>query len=1036
MQFLIMRKRRIEQNQIGGALSRYCALLAVAVLVSSVCLPFRAFADDSDVISPNGSDVDVLGPMPGQPAGGTLTPSYTGTNVPSNQAPQLSSLPSSPYKIYLDFTGATINSWAGFSPGTLTPYDQDGDPTTFSPSEIQSIDQIWARVAENYSPFNVDVTTIDPGNYGTNKAVRIVISGSGSWYGTPAGGISQVGSFHDTNINANTNGTVFVFPGWLANGTAKYVGIAASHEAGHAFGLVHQSTYNGNVKTAEYGPGTWPGDPNHPFSTPGTGYKSPIMGLGYYADRALWWYGQSSTSANIYQDDVSIISANVFGYRPINPNVSIGTALSFADTTGNIAAAGIIRKTTDQYYYSFTTPGGPANINMDVARFVDSNGSPSVIGMLDSKLQLFDSSGNLIMSAGTAAAPSNPILDASLSMSLSGGVYYVAAESIGNYGDIGQFTMNGSIVPPGPPVLGLSNPLNATIITGGTGTLGISIGNTAAPFNNSLNYSVSAALTSGTAALGTLTPASGTVAAGSSQFATIAATSTVIGSHIVGFLAADLGGSSGTQSASATLTVVDHAQPTLTASNPSQPVVIVGAQGVTSNLTLSNGSSGQANLAPLDVSATGTGVSGPVGGQVVASGLQQSYTGTLNTSALGPQNQTFKITAGDDHTLPGASPPSDLAAGVNFTVMDHANASFSATGAQTTATLNFGGLLQGAAVSPQSFTVYNVAANTTPALTSNLKLTGFSASGDNVLGTNLAAFGNLSAGSGNTFSATIDTSHMTTTGLNTVTMDATQLLDDSTLPGAGGNNNGTLTLVLAGTVGAAAADNSNSPSSFGPPLAAAVPQGGSYAGLKSQAVTTSGTGGGGLLAGTSATILAGSASTAANAQMAWRTGTAGPPGQADGVLSDVVKVSLPAVDSQTHNGTAHTDVYVMQLSYDPAAAAVRTGMSEQAAAEAGLIQLDYLDPGPDAMPYTNDDEWELAVEGNIGSLDRQFEGLGAWNGDTRLGDYGVDVNSHTVWAVVDHGGDFAVVPEPSAIALLATAAAVIMMYRARHIGGR
>jgi hypothetical protein len=263
-------------------------------------------------------------------------------------------------------------------------------------------------------------------------------------------------------------------------------------------------------------------------------------------------------------------------------------------------------------------------------------------------------------------------------------------------------------------------------------------------------------------------------------------------------------------------------------------------------------------------------------------------------------------------------------------------------------------------------------------------------------------------------------------------------LDDSVLPGAGGNNNGTLTLVLTGTVEAAAADNSKSPSSFGPALSAPVAAGGSYAGLRSQTVTTTGTGGGAPLAGTSATILAGTASAAANVQMAWRTSTAGAPGPAtDTALGDVVKISgLPVVDSQTHNGTPHTDVYVLQMSYDPAAAAVRTGLSELAAAQAGLIQLDYLDPGPDATPYTIDDEWELAVQGNIGSHNQKFVGAGAWNGDMELGDWGVDVTSHTAWAVVDHPGDFEVVPEPSAIALLAAAAASIMMYRIRRIGGR
>ncbi len=124
------------------------------------------------------------------------------------------------------------------------------------------------------------------------------------------------------------------------------------------------------------------------------------------------------------------------------------------------------------------------------------------------------------------------------------------------------------------------------------------------------------------------------------------------------------------------------------------------------------------------------------------------------------------------------------------------------------------------------------------------------------------------------------------------------------------------------------------------------------------------------------------------------------------------------------------------MSYDPATAASRTGMSELSAAQNGLIQLDYLDPGADATPYTSDDEWELSVTGNIGSTNHEFHGVGSWNGDMTLGDYGIDVNSHTVWAVVDHGGDFEVVPEPSALALLAAATVSIMIYRARRIGGR
>ena len=51
---------------------------------------------------------------------------------------------------------------------------------------------------------------------------------------------------------------------------------------------------------------------------------------------------------------------------------------------------------------------------------------------------------------------------------------------------------------------------------------------------------------------------------------------------------------------------------------------------------------------------------------------------------------------------------------------------------------------------------------------------------------------------------------------------------------------------------------------------------------------------------------------------------------------------------------------------------------------------------------------------------RQFPswGLGS-DGDMTLGDWGVNTANDTVWAVVNHNSDFAVVPEPSTLALLA-----------------
>ena len=63
-------------------------------------------------------------------------------------------------------------------------------------------------------------------------------------------------------------------------------------------------------------------------------------------------------------------------------------------------------------------------------------------------------------------------------------------------------------------------------------------------------------------------------------------------------------------------------------------------------------------------------------------------------------------------------------------------------------------------------------------------------------------------------------------------------------------------------------------------------------------------------------------------------------------------------------------------------------------------------------------QWENAINGNIGTNLGDFH-LGAWpTGDMTLGDWGVNTSNHTVWAVVNHNGDFAVVPEPSSVLIV------------------
>ena len=48
----------------------------------------------------------------------------------------------------------------GLPPGyAFAPFDTDGTPSTFSASELAVVQDAWQRVAEDYAPFDVDVTT-------------------------------------------------------------------------------------------------------------------------------------------------------------------------------------------------------------------------------------------------------------------------------------------------------------------------------------------------------------------------------------------------------------------------------------------------------------------------------------------------------------------------------------------------------------------------------------------------------------------------------------------------------------------------------------------------------------------------------------------------------------------------------------------------------------------------------------------------------------------------------------------------------------
>lgn len=346
----------------------------------------------------------VASPSPGPAAAGAIA-----------GLPQLSSRPGAAASIFLDFDGHTEWVWGNYYNVVTKVYDRDGNPSSFSAAETSAMTEIWSRVAEDYAPFNINVTTVQPPSFANRAAIRVAIGGNWSdWFGKSAGGVAYIGGFYNSASNV-----AYVFEDALGNGNPKYVAEAASHEAGHTFGLLHQAVWNGSRKIEEYNRGNadW----------------APIMGVGYYSARTTWHNGPTSNSPSQFQDNLAVLagSSNGFGYVADDFGGTVTTAGSLTLSGTTVSQSGKIERNGDWDVFRFTTGGGALNFSLNVAQFGAN---------LDGVLELLNGAGQSIL----VAAPTTS-LGATLATTLAAGTYYVGVHSSGGYGNLGTYTLTGTV---------------------------------------------------------------------------------------------------------------------------------------------------------------------------------------------------------------------------------------------------------------------------------------------------------------------------------------------------------------------------------------------------------------------------------------------------------------------------------------------------------------------------------------------------------------------------------------------------------------
>lgn len=355
------------------------------------------------------------------------------TSFPNSETFKLHSRPGAALVVYLDFTGHTTSNTPWNDPGTsftTPPYSIDADTATYNDAEHAAIQSVWRRMAEDFAPFDVDVTTEEP-----SEAALLRSNGGDANYGmrvifgpdqmdTGAGGVAFVGSFDAIRTTDPIPCFVFAAQGETS---VKFMSEAGSHEVGHTVGLYHDGLAGG---VAEY------------YTGHGSGALSwaPIMGVGYSKDVVQWSKGEYANASQT-QDDYAVIAT----YLPFVTDDHGDTLAAASVLPDNVLdAGGVIRRGSDLDLIKIGCGRGALSVTSKV-----SNQSPN----LRMKLELLDADG-IVLSSSTAAGTAGNMAPAALTYTITTkGYYYLRVSGVASgdantgytdYASAGRYGMTGT----------------------------------------------------------------------------------------------------------------------------------------------------------------------------------------------------------------------------------------------------------------------------------------------------------------------------------------------------------------------------------------------------------------------------------------------------------------------------------------------------------------------------------------------------------------------------------------------------------------